>query len=266
MKFQLRKSPWWCYILIFVISQLSAVLIPVVAHLTGHAISPGSEAVLVGGLFLANILAILLFLIFRPGSITWHSTIAGVVGRKGRRTLISFLMALPLMLLLNLTQEVFFPEIPDLVGEDTFLLIMGNPIGLLTVAVLGPVSEEMLFRGGVQTDISRHYSHLGWQVPILFSAVLFSIVHMNPAQMPAALLLGLLLGFAYWWTGSLAAPIFIHVFNNSFACLLSVLSPVDDSLVHFLGGNTSAGICAVLCVFGLYLTLLAVKKEGVKPL
>ncbi len=262
MKIRFRKSSWWCFILLFFVSQLSAALVPLIFRISGRDFVAERDTLLVATLFVANMLAILLFFVARPKSITWSSTMAGLHGRKGYRTLLTFLMALPLMMLLNLAQEVFFPEIPDLVGQDTFLKIMGHPLGLLTVAVLGPLSEELLFRGGVQTDIASRCSHQGWQVPILFSAVIFSLVHLNPAQMPVAFILGLLLAFAYWWTGSLAAPIFIHVFNNSFASLLAHLSPNDDSLVHFLGGSTSAGIAALVSVFWLYLVLRAIKKEG----
>jgi len=266
MKLYSHNSPWWCFILIFFISQISAALIPLFKQATQIPVLQGYGSTIIVGIFSANVLAILLFFVFRPSTITWSSTVAGLHGSKGRRTMLTLLMALPLMLLLNLGQEVFFPEIPDLVGEDTFRLIMKKPLGLLTVSILGPLSEELLFRGGVQTDMSKRYSHQGWQVPILFTALLFSIVHLNPAQMPLAFVLGLLLGFAYWWTGSLAASIGIHIFNNSFASLLTLLSPENDTLVHCLGGRTSAGLIAIVSVFWIYLVLRAIRKEGFKTI
>ena len=194
-------------------------------------------------MLIGNLLGILLFFCFRPQSITWSSTLAGVKGRKGRRSLLIFLLALPVIMLVNLTQEVFFPDLPDMVGEEQFKQLM---------YLVGPLCEELLFRGGVQTDLSLHHSNQGWFVPIAFSSILFAVVHLNPAQMPMALILGLLLGFAYWWTGSLVASVGIHVFNNSFACILVFISPEEDSLVHLLGGRTSAGIIAIVCLFCIY--------------
>ena len=82
--------------------------------------------------------------------------------------------------------------------------------------------------------------------------------------MPAAFILGLVLGFAYWWTGSLVAPICIHVFNNSTACVMAFLSPDDDSLIHLIGGTEKAGMLAVVCFFFLLITLRAVQKETIK--
>ena len=82
--------------------------------------------------------------------------------------------------------------------------------------------------------------------------------------MPAAFILGLVLGFAYWWTGSLVAPVCIHVFNNSTACVMAFLSPDDDSLIHLIGGTEKAGMLAVVCFFFLLIILRAVQKETIK--
>ncbi len=257
---------WWIYILIFFFSQLtSAGLIVLVPIISGNKLDASMAGWTMGSaLFVANVLAIALFFLFRPKSITWSSTVAGMKGRIGYRTLLMFLLALPLIFLINIIQEAFFPELPDLVGEEQFKSIMYNPLGLLTVSLIGPLSEELLFRGGIQTDVQTRYAAQGPAVAIALSAVIFALIHMNPAQMPAALILGLVLGFAYWWTGSLAAPIFIHVFNNSFACLMGILSPDDDSIIHFLGGTEATGIVAAVCLFFLFAVLRAVRKEGLK--
>lgn len=257
----MKTRSWWLYILFFFFSQLAGGGVAYALAATGVLTGMWS---LIVSLLVANLLAIGLFLLWRPYDITWAATLAGVHGRKGRRTGLVFLMALPIIILVNLIQEAFFPELPDLVGEETFKAIMYNPLGMVTVALLGPVAEELLFRGGVQKDLQTRYAEQGPAVAIALSAVLFAIAHMNPAQMPAALILGLVLGFAFWWTGSLAASICIHVFNNSMACFLSLLSPDDDSLIHFLGGTEQAGVLAVVCVFFLLIILHVVRNEAKK--
>lgn len=258
----IRRHSWWIYILFFGCAQLTAGILSVLLLKLHPELSYGQ--IMAPTLFAANLLGAILFFCHRPSSITWQTTLSGFRGQNGRRSGLVFLLALPVILLVNLGQEIFFPELPDWVGEENMKSIMFNPFGLLTVAVLGPLTEELLFRGGVQTDLTLHHSNQGWFVPIAFSAFIFALIHMNPAQMPAAFTLGLLLGFAYWWTDSLVASVAIHVFNNSFACLISILSPNDDSLIHFLGGPTSAGIAAIVCLFWLYLAFRAVQKEGLR--
>ena len=257
----LARRPFWVYILIFFISQLASVSVPILLRVFKVNANVSTEWSLAMALFLANLLAILLFLGYRPRSITRTSTLAGIRSPKSTRTWLCFALALPLILLVNLTQELFFPEIPDLVGEETFKLIMFNPIGMLTVAILGPVAEELLFRGGVQTDLQLHDSGQGPAVAIGISAAIFALIHLNPAQMPVAFILGILLGFAYWWTGSLIAPTLIHVFNNSFACAMAILSPESDTTVDFLGGRTGAGIAAVISLFCLVLIIRKMAQE-----
>lgn len=250
---------WWVYILIFFISQFAAVALPFGLRALGIGFS-GSMFMSIA-LLMANLLAIVFFLLYRPAEVTWSATFAGLRGQNRRRSVLVFLLAIPTCLLVNLIQEAFFPDIPNLVGEETFKDLMFNPLGLITIAVIGPLSEELLFRGGVLTSIHQKYASQGPASAIAFSAVLFALIHLNPAQMPAAFILGLLLGFAYWWTGSLAAPVCIHVFNNSFACLLAYLSPDDDSLIGFLGGSEGATIAAAVSIFALVLLFRQIKAE-----
>ncbi len=262
-----RRRYWWVFILLFIISQLASIgMVIGKRFISGDTGATLSSDMPVEALFVANVLAIALFFCFRPQSITWRSTSQGLRSRGARRTLLVFLMAVPVTLLVNIIQEAFFPEIPDLVGEEMMLTIMHNPLGLLTIAILGPISEELLFRGGVQTDLSLRFSHQGWFVPIAFSAIVFALIHMNPAQMPIAFILGCVLGFAYWWTGSLVAPILIHVFNNSFACLMEFLNPDDSSLINLLGGSTGAALTALISLIILLLVLRQVYKEGSESL
>ena len=257
----LPSRPFWVYILFFFFSQIASIVLPFAAQLSGftfHLSSPaggsqGAFSPLVLALFTANLLAIVLFLLCRPQSVTWRSTLAGLRGHRGRQTLRLCLTAVPVILLVNLAQEALFPDIPNLVSEETLLAIMRHPLGLFTIAVLGPLAEELLFRGGVQTDLQRRHSDQGVWVPIGLSAAIFALIHMNPAQMPVALVLGGYLGYAYWRTGSLAAPVCIHIFNNGLACLLALLLPGSGSLIQALGGPLPALLVALVSLLALSL-------------
>ena len=259
-----RRESWWIYILIFIVTQLTAALLMVLMKISKLDFFQQPSFLLIFSLFIANLLAILLFFVFRPKSITWNRTMAGLHGRTGRRSLLAFALAVPLTILVNLFQEAFFPDIPNFVGEETFKNLMFHPLGFLTVSIIGPVAEELLFRGGVLTDLTRKYSVQGWFVPIGLSAAFFALAHMNPAQIPIALLLGVLLGFAYWWTDSLWAPICIHIYNNSFASVMTILFPEEDKIIPLLGGKEPAGILAIVCLFLVVLILHSMQKEGLE--
>ncbi len=105
--------------------------------------------------------------------------------------------------------------------EDTFIAMSRNPIGILSIALLAPILEELLFRGAIQGALHRTVKNP--RVAILIASLIFGVVHMNPAQIPFAFLLGMIFGWLYYRTGSLLPGIVGHVLNNSVASVNMIL-------------------------------------------
>ena len=59
----------------------------------------------------------------------------------------------------------------------------------------------------------------GPQLAIVTQALVFALLHSNPADLPHLFVLGLLLGYLYERTGSLYAPIALHFINNAVTML-----------------------------------------------
>jgi membrane protease YdiL (CAAX protease family) len=98
----------------------------------------------------------------------------------------------------------------------TLILYRQLPVRLsmLVFAILiGPVFEEMLFRGLFQTLIRRFVP--GVWTSIIISSVIFATAHQNFSHWPALFVLGLCLGYSYEKSGSLFRPIFIHALFNA---------------------------------------------------
>lgn len=91
---------------------------------------------------------------------------------------------------------------------------------LLLVAIIGPVAEEFFFRGFLYRWLRVR---VGVRRGLLLSAALFAGLHMNFIVFFPILGLGLLFGWAYERTGTLAAPIAIHVLHNSGMLFLASL-------------------------------------------
>ncbi len=145
--------------------------------------------------------------------------------------------------------------IPNLMAEQ-MLGLLSNPWGVVAVALAAPLGEEMLFRWGIM----GHLMHrgMGAMMAIIVSALLFGIIHINPAQVFFATLTGILLGLLYWRSGSVVLPILVHILNNGTACLQVWLmgdEALTFSMVDTLGGPAMAWgvatICALLCVVGM---------------
>ena len=75
---------------------------------------------------------------------------------------------------------------------------------------------------------------------------------MNPAQMPHAFVIGLLLGWMYWRTGSILPGVAYHWANNSMAYILYNIYPNPDiKLIDVLGSQQH-----VLMAMGFSLLIL----------
>lgn len=82
---------------------------------------------------------------------------------------------------------------------------------------IGPVFEELFFRGLVQTTIRSFLSEAGYRAwpAIVLSSGFFMIMHADPGHWPALFVLGMCMGYAYEKSGSLWRPIVIHVIFNA---------------------------------------------------
>lgn len=164
-------------------------------------------------LILSNVL--LFFLIFLWRMLPPERTL----GRKSTFPW-AFLLFVPAMIGVNILSE--YLQFQNLLAEF-FLSERRDPFFIISVAFLGPVAEEFVFRRGMTGSLLQK-KYPQWQA-LLVPAALFGVVHANPAQMVAAFLLGLLLGWIYVRTGSLLVCCLLHVFNNSLSVVLLNLCP-----------------------------------------
>jgi membrane protease YdiL (CAAX protease family) len=106
---------------------------------------------------------------------------------------------------------------PRFFREMKGVAFKGSPWSVvLTLVVIAPVTEELLFRGLILRGFLRNY---GRRRAIVLSAILFALVHVSPWQLVGVFAGGVVLG---WWsieTGSLLPCFFGHALYN-FLCLL----------------------------------------------
>ena len=81
----------------------------------------------------------------------------------------------------------------------------------MKVAVIAPIVEELIFRGIILQGLRRNYNAF---IAVFMSALLFSLFHLNPWQMPATFLLGLLLGWLMVMNNNILLSILGHSINN----------------------------------------------------
>lgn len=98
-----------------------------------------------------------------------------------------------------------------------------NPIAYIllvaTVVILAPVGEEILFRGFLQKFLERTWGDVTRAV--LFTSLFFAAIHLNPYWMVQIYMLGVMLGYLAWRSGSVLTSILFHVIVNGSSMLFT---------------------------------------------
>ena len=105
--------------------------------------------------------------------------------------------------------------------ENQFEGLTHTFLGALTISLLAPVLEEVMFRGAIQGYLTRKLGN-PW-LAMAIAALVFGVYHMNPVQVVYASMFGFILGWMYYRTGSLMSVIVGHVLNNSIATLTMLM-------------------------------------------
>lgn len=94
-------------------------------------------------------------------------------------------------------------------------------INIIIVALLAAVGEELLFRGALQNTLTEWFRNT--HVAVWVTAILFSALHAQFYGFIPRMLLGVILGYLYIWSGSLWLPMLFHFMNNGMAILFAYL-------------------------------------------
>lgn len=124
---------------------------------------------------------------------------------------------------------------------------IANFILALAVCIIAPITEEFIFRG----VLLRFFSCKGEKFAIIMSSFLFALIHGNLPQGIGAFFIGIVFGIIALKTKSIVIPIIGHVFNNTFATIMSeyITAGGSDILVSLIQLAFVAGAIAICVVF-----------------
>lgn len=142
-------------------------------------------------------------------------------------------------------------EISNLVTDSSPVWFVALALGL---SVFPAVAEEVMFRGllfrSFKKDMPTYFA-------VIYSAVLFGLVHLNWLQGTAAMLLGIYLGYICWLSGSIFPAMLAHFVNNLTWCYVARYEPAFVENV-FTDGHSFVSIIVSALVVGI--SVLAMVK------
>lgn len=111
-------------------------------------------------------------------------------------------------------------------------LPIGTGIWTLVMTVLfAPLFEELLCRGVVLGSLRQRY---GVVTALLGSSLFFGVIHLSPALVINACIMGLILGYIYLQTDSIWSSILLHAANNLVAWLLLTYGGQQRLLIDWI--------------------------------
>jgi len=192
------------------------------------------------GSFLLAVVLLLSRRKLHPNALQWRS---------------SFFMLLPIGLLMLLGYDYIIGELmtylPNyeqmLTDYKTMFESIDMKYLLIGGVIIGPICEEIIFRGIIQEGFIHTYDG---PRAVLYSAIIFGVIHILPLQVINATLAGILLGWIYWKTRSLWIVMILHIINNYVAFRYSDLD--TSSMKEMIGSDVLYALTFPLVLLLMY--------------
>lgn len=122
--------------------------------------------------------------------------------------------------------SMLLPEMSEAMKAAMELMLNGPiVITLISVSVFAPFFEEWLCRGIILRGLLKKVKP-AWAIVI--SAAIFGLIHGNLWQAIPAFIIGVILGYVYYKTGSLKLTMLMHCVNNTLSVIVSRIPAFED--------------------------------------
>ena len=142
--------------------------------------------------------------------------------------IIVFIIDMIVTSLAQIPSMIFFPDYVTANSNNISeaIKIVSKPMLLLSIGILGPITEEIIFRGILVGKLRKKISST---VCIIISSVLFMLIHIHILAIEEILyylpflFTGIIYSITYYKTKNITLTIILHIMNNFPAILLAVL-------------------------------------------
>lgn len=206
------------YLLFFLAIQFLAGIIYAVIAVAGASLFHGEADA--GSVLAGTETAVLFAYLLTVGAVLlWfrlrHKPLGEAVGLRrcsGWTAAFSAFAALGLFVAINLALALLPAAWMTDYSEYMDVLLSDGLLPAVSIVLMGPLAEELMFRGVIQTRLARAMP--AW-IAVVLQAVLFGVTHGTPIQMAYAFLIGLALGFLRSRTGSILPGFAAHAAFNA---------------------------------------------------
>jgi membrane protease YdiL (CAAX protease family) len=138
---------------------------------------------------------------------------------------------------------------PDFMEQLFEQMLSFSIWGFVLVCIAAPLLEEILCRGIFLRSFLENYSA---RKAILWSAIIFAVLHMNPWQAIPAFVIGYFMGWLFYRTKSLLPSIVVHFLNNFVAYVTAGMLGNDLEYGKMLSWQLNLALAVVGALIALF--------------
>ncbi|MCT3290945.1 CPBP family intramembrane metalloprotease [Lactiplantibacillus pentosus] len=167
-----------------------------------------------------------------------------------KRHWLAILVGLLVFLIVNVGIGLLIPITENQATIEGLLKRAPLPLWLLTMGIVGPIMEELTFRGVLMDYFFQ--PRAGW-LAILVSGALFGLIHQTKTVYEWLVYAGMgwVLATAYWLTKSILVPIMIHMLNNCWS-IVQIMTPLRIVTNVQVFWAAVIGLVIVVAIWGLW--------------
>ena len=146
---------------------------------------------------------------------------------------------------------------PDYMQQLEEMLRISNTSSAIllisSIALIGPLTEEMLFRGFLLQSLEKNLKNV--TMAVVYTAVAFMISHFNIYWALSIFFSGFFLSFIGWKTNSIWPPFIVHAINNALSLAYIHFEKSIEPVISFHGHTHP-----VLFFTGVFLLVYFIRK------
>lgn len=218
-----EKSKFCLKCLIFIVVYSMILLVPRIDAIKHTNISLG---IIISLYTLLGILSFIVFKdLYKEGLEEWKKSVTKTM----IIILVMYILKIILTIIASIPLGIFFPEYESVNSNNIaeIIKILPAPIILIALGVLGPIVEEMVFRGILVGKLKKYIPST---VCVIVSSMLFMFIHVHVFTFQELLyclpyfVTGLLYSILYLKTKNITLSMILHITNNFFPLLLMIIS------------------------------------------
>lgn len=105
-----------------------------------------------------------------------------------------------------------------------------SPVFILTVSIIGPMLEEIVFRKILFGSMRKK---IGFWFAAVISSIIFALMHLDIRNLLVYFMIGVFLCFSYQMTRRITVNMFMHATMNTTVVLLSYAAPATGLISFF---------------------------------